>query len=308
MNLNYKRLNVFDKGIKTVKPVSYIPLNPSKRGKIISFSNHSVNRLRTFLLEKTIDNSVIYGLTLTCPFGFSSFEDRTGLGLESYHLLEYYRASFNRFTGFLRWHYSDCGFVFRHELQKRKVPHCHIVCFLKSDIKVDVSDFLYYWLKALKNKADDLVSAYKYSVKLDRLDDNALCMFRYLADHTSKGKQDQLGYQGKQWGVIGSKNFKKSQSTSFEFSNDRQAINFHRQISRLVRYTKSADCVFGSKKLSRYKMRSVVFVNRKTVEQIYQLFHVEHSESICIARKMFLAKKISKKIKIPPCIVNQYMI
>ena len=43
--------------------------------------------------------------------------------------------------------------------------------------------------------------AMSHSCKLEPLDDLP-ALFRYVADHTSKHKQAQLGYHGKQWGYL----------------------------------------------------------------------------------------------------------
>lgn len=308
MNLENKFVSVFDKGIKAVKPVSFIPSQPSKRGIIRGFSSHSVNRLRDFILKHSVSDSQIFGLTVTCPFDLTMFDDPTGLGIENDLMMNFYRESFNRFTGFLRYHFPDSGFVFRHELQVRKVPHFHCVCFYRGSDKVSPSLFVDYWLKSIQYKASDLIGAFKHSVRVDKISPDNLSLFRYLVDHTSKSKQAQLGYIGKQWGVIGRSNFEKCSGVRFEFFSDRESINFHRQISRLIRYTEKSDCVFGSRRLSRYKMRSVIFVSRSVVEQVYKMFHVEHIETICPIRKLFLSRKNLKKITFPPCILNQYMI
>ena len=91
----------------------------TKRGEIDGFSKDAIKRLRLALATEHIPQAAMVGVTLTVPWrkSFAGY-------------LDFYRESFNRFTVAFRRHLPLSGAIFRHELQTRKMPHCHMVCFV----------------------------------------------------------------------------------------------------------------------------------------------------------------------------------
>lgn len=236
------------------------------RGKINSFSPGAVRRLREALAIYHIPFATTVGVTLTVPWR-KSFEG----------CLDLYRKSFNVWQTSFRRAFPTVGAIFRHELQSRRMPHCHIVFYVPSYI--DVEEFqgrvFSLWLRSVPILDGSLRSFSKYGVNskiLDRLPG----VFRYLADHASKHKQSQLGYQGKQWGFIGRKNLVLRSSSAFDLSPSVARLVV-RQLSRIYRYCQKADCVFGYRHLKRRTVAKVCFFTPSTVKRVVSFFEsVQH--------------------------------
>lgn len=161
------------------------------RGKITTFSRASARNMRERLV-KLPDLSGIYGVTFTVP-------------LESYR--QYGKEYFKRF-----WHNFYCTlkrsvkgwqyFVWRIELTENGVPHFHTL------VKVIESETQYFTIEEIKNRWVKAVKKYygvnvppDYAVNI-RLIDNFGDAYAYVSTHASKHKQAQLGWQGRQWGII----------------------------------------------------------------------------------------------------------
>lgn len=241
-----------------------------KRGSISGFSAASVRRLRDYLLFlrlKTVERTRL-GFTLTVPW-----RDLSG------SVLEDYKSSFNRFGVLFRRILPNSAFVYRHELQRRRAPHLHGVLFLSAyDTAYDSGLVLELWRRALRpvDRPQSLASFVRYGVKGSDISDG-FAAFRYLCDHASKHKQDQLGFKGRQWGVLGDANVLR-ESESFHFASRRQCIEFYRLLRRSSRFTVYTrqrrargsdglfsgaalplDCPFGSKKNRLKKCVCAVF-------------------------------------------------
>lgn len=251
---------------------------PSKRGEIRFFSRHSVLRLRKALLCNTLDNPFFttLGLTLTLPWRVSVDSP------EVYQkVVDDYKIAFNRFGVSFRRRFGASVAVFRHELQCRKVPHCHLVVYL-SDFDFPVvargrsatlGDFrsivFSMWLNALKGFGYDvkLSAFHKCGVKVQLLNGN-IAMFRYLCDHVSKHKKSQLGYKGKQWGIINKSLFVPVKPVKYSFDSLDDKIVFYRHLGRCCRFFVPCSCIFGRKLSSPVGRRSVIFVDRSTSDVI----------------------------------------
>lgn len=275
-------VSVFNNGVKFNKTITYYPKKDKiqSRGKILGFSSHSRLRLRKAILENHLPNSKSFGLTLTVPW---IYKDEN---LSKILLL--YRKVFHRFCiGFSR-KYQNSACIFRHELQQRKMPHTHIILYL-SYKDYQCSDLLISNIKSLwvNSLADTILDCningfLKYGIKLDVLE-NKLNMYRYIADHTSKSKQAQLGYIGKQWGYINQKNFVNEKPLYIDFSTDEQRIFFTRHIKRLCHYSvkyreghAKSFAPFGSRKIGNNQDVSIKFIHRKTLDKLIQYINQQN--------------------------------
>lgn len=253
--------------------------NHKPRGKILGFSRHASLRLRRALVDRcsSFKGSCV-GITLTLPFK-GDFSNKGDYKIIS----KAYKIAFNRFCVSMRRRFNtSCG-VFRHELQKRRAPHCHIVFFLSDlDFKLvfsgrcsnicDLRAIVFsYWCSALQGFSfeADLKGFVKHGIKLDRIDlrDN-IAVFRYLCDHASKHKREQLGYLGKQWGFINRALFVPSPSVDVSFRNDRQKNVFIRHVRKCCRYQVSAPCVFGRRLTKVGQLKGCYFLGAFTTRSI----------------------------------------
>lgn len=253
--------------------------NHKPRGEIQGFSRHASLRLRRALVSMSSSfKCSCVGITLTLPFK-GDFHNECEYKI----LAKAYKKAFNRFGVSMRRRFgSSCG-IFRHELQRRRVPHCHIVFFLSDlDFKLvhsgrnsniaELRAIVYsYWLSALQGFTFDvnLNGFVKHGVKVDRIDtrDN-IAVFRYLCDHASKHKRDQLGYLGKQWGFMNRALFVSAPSVEVSFRTDRQKTVFVRHVRKCCRYTVSAKCVFKHKLTRLGQLKGCYFVGVSTTKKI----------------------------------------
>ena len=228
-----------------------LPSSPSPRGQITTFSRHSSLRLRRALLELAPADPSQYvelGITLTVPW------DVTGYSYE--RIAEDYKIAFNRFSVAFRRRFPHSLVIFRHELQKRRAPHSHFVCWLSNidfnfvhrGRSATFANFravvFAYWSRAVlgSDHSESFVypvrrisGFHRYGIKVDVLQDS-LSIFRYLADHASKHKKSQLGYKGKQWGFINRKLFVVSPHSQIEFKRENDFVCFFRHLSKVCRY------------------------------------------------------------------------
>jgi hypothetical protein len=198
-------------GIEVYNPVHVVQpkwLKGVIRGKIEGFSKHSRQRLRETLLKYTSDRpeDLLYDMTCTIP-GEASIDDC--------------RSLWNRFQVSLRR--IGCKAIWRIELQTRKMPHWHVKLWCKSP------EMAFHVWEAWRTAIDcmgsytrvkdnvecvyssrmSLPGANEHSIQLKRMTEESTeaSWNRYLCDHASKKKQAQLGWMGRQWGVINKKTF-----------------------------------------------------------------------------------------------------
>lgn len=246
-------------------PTRLVKPTETKRGEIKSFSAHSRLRLRRALALSAVERSSVWGLTLTLPW--RSLPD---------DCMERYKRIFNRFTLGFRRSFPNSAAYFRHELQKRKMPHCHLVLYLSfEDVPVSMSRallrgrFFDIWDNALQGDYldADILAFRRVGIRLDKLHDSD-AMFRYICDHASKHKQAQLGYKGKQWGAINSKRFRTVHHVTYDIYDSSEMSFIVRHLSKVARFRVKSDCVFGSKLSRRCDRVSVQFVSFRTVQKI----------------------------------------
>lgn len=241
---------------------------PAVRSRISNFSSHARLRLREALAKSDIPGCEKYGLSFSLPW--------RNLPVDC---CDQYRRLFNIFGVNFRRTFPSSAVIFRHELQRRKAPHCHMVLYLGLTDRVSSFDLLRDKLSNLWVSALDVVgyyggsrsSAMAYSCHLEPLD-NLPSLFRYVCDHTSKSKQAQLGYQGKQWGYLNRKLLIGSKVPLFRFPSDDSKVSFVRHITKLGRFSKKIPISskrdyfksYQQKKVSRRKVTSIQFVGLNT--------------------------------------------
>jgi hypothetical protein len=152
-------------------------------------------RLRTYLLENEVEGRDLWDVTLTIP-GDISLED--------------WDLSKRRY--FRRLERASVGVVWRVELQTRKTPHLHLIVWVpKGSSQVEVHKLIRFsWLECLPDVNRYHEFAFRYAVVLKGPFTDAKQApewMAYLAGHASKKKQSQLGWVGKQWGVVGRRLF-----------------------------------------------------------------------------------------------------
>lgn len=226
----------------------------SNRGKVLGFSLASRRRLREWLLRKCIYKCSLYGVTLTIP----ECECK-------YDVCDRFRRCWHRFRMSLVRRFPSSGFVWRVELQVNRMPHLHIISY--HDSPVSSSDYLGLWFSAIKDDftVPSLSSFARHGVRVDLLD-GSINAYRYICDHGSKSKQAQLGWLGRQWGIVGKSRFSDRLSTPLEIPES-LVPRFNRFLSRVCSFRVRAGCVFGNKIVhSRRKFR-VCYVSDNAVRR-----------------------------------------
>lgn len=288
----FNSITVYDRAVKFHRIPTYdcrlVGKKPSKRGTIKTFSRHSRLRLREAIANNHILNSCCYGVTLTVPWRdyYNDKFTRDFLNLDDQTFVKIYQECFHRFEVTFRRRFPNSGAIFRHELQRRKMPHCHLIIYLSNidlDFSVEAlkSAILPLWWNSLNDQffGGDKIGFFKYGCHCELLNDH-LAMFRYLADHQSKSKQAQMGYLGKHWGIIQKKNFQIVDHERVDFVDEKSRIFFSRHISRLCRFSISFERWkksrnrsgrfdhferFGSKKVRANSVGGFRFVSRRSL-------------------------------------------
>jgi len=233
-------LAVLPSGYVLNTPVHVIPgkhVAQLMRGEISGFSKHSRLRLRKVLIStRSKDDLPRWDLTLTVPGEVISPD----AWRELFHL---FQVKVNRIGS---------GLIWRIELQERQQPHLHILLFAddKNASLVKVA-----WEQSVRSlgEYDHIIKTGKNQgqvmhcssrMALPGADSHCACLkeddggygwFRYLADHTSKTKQAQMGWQGRQWGIIGKRYLSKNGFTEKFELEDKEVIVITRWIKRLTR-------------------------------------------------------------------------
>jgi hypothetical protein len=175
--------------------------NGVKRGAITGMSFHAAARLRETVMTRTPPGEA-FSLTGTTRRARSDAEWRG--------IMKRFRMMIVR---------QDLAAVWRVELQKRKAPHVHAIVWINQEFQhqdeIDAASMRlrWAWLRAIgavrvrRNGISELVD-------LQELNHAAVVecgltpgWLAYLAGHASKHKAEQLGWQGKQWGIWGAEKF-----------------------------------------------------------------------------------------------------
>lgn len=175
-----------------------VSLPKRSRGDIKGFSRSSQRRLReTLAMARSKSDSVVYGFCLTIP----------GKQLTPGEV----RHIWHNFVAAYRKQYPLIPMVWRVELQakSRRQAHWHTVAWLpKSSAAVTSVMIAELWRRVVRSRVGALsmrtdMGFDLYGVKVDCLSGaSATGLIGYLCDHTSKHKQAQLGWKGRQWGVL----------------------------------------------------------------------------------------------------------
>lgn len=302
-----------ERSIRFRRASSYNPANfpekIEKRGNITGFSRHSALRLREALSKLRVTHSKAYGVTLTVPWQISAYRTAQsrlfGWSFDEPLMYEDYKAAFHRFGVAFRRMFPNSAAIFRHELQTRKMPHCHLVVYFSDvdlpyrhqdvnldDVRLWIRDKMYQlWQSAIqfKFRGGSVEGFYKKGIVVTPLDDLP-AIFRYIGDHTSKHKQSQLGYKGKQWGFLNRSLLVCRHFTRFDFASSRELVLFQRCVTKLCRFKIESRRVwgcdprfdpdkqgrikldykpFGSKLSSRRRLVSIQFVDFATTRRIF---------------------------------------
>lgn len=290
-NLVKDRVVIYDNGIKfsfinkNCDICNYVKDNKNicdiTRSKILTFSKSSRRRMRDFMLRYYVPGMFRCGVTLTLPWQNQNF-DSSCKNLEVDYLSEFSKVV-HRFRVYWLRRFPACGCVYRVELQKRKVPHLHLISYHSlSDILYLKDDYFRLWLLSVRNlHGGKLSSFFNYGVHLDTQLSSVRAL-QYLSDHSSKSKQAQLGYKGKQWGIWGRDNFRLLRGLVFHFDSYQQFHFFRRHVSRFRRFTiLNIPCVFRSKKSSVVSVsQSVQFLSKSTLKRLYRLSQLYEYERL----------------------------
>lgn len=184
----------------------------AKRGKITGFSMKSRRRLRSFLLRYDVPGRVMVAGTLTV---------RDVRGAQEW------RGNWRRFRDWLS--YNDFPACWRVELQRRGVPHLHCIFWVRESER-DCFAIASRWLRLWGVEFDP-----------DHVE-NAVCWrnyvdagwFRYLVLHNQK-KDEQVGWLGRQWGVVLKKRFVEREKKEYILEPD-QYDYARRMLDRIYRY------------------------------------------------------------------------
>ena len=197
-----------------------------KRGCIDSFSSAARLRLRLALLRYFVPSCYRVAVTLTLPWHVPCWSA----------VMSDFREVIHRFRTYWVRRFPDRSSIFRVELQKRGAPHLHMVSWhCSSDGDLSSSYFILWYDSLLRDLRGGSYSDFaRYGVKVDLLP-NVIASIRYLCDHSSKSKQAQLGYKGKQWGILGKRNFLSSFGYTV-YLGERRLIVLRRWLRRLTRF------------------------------------------------------------------------
>ena len=232
-----------------------------ERGEIVGWSKNSRRRFREWLLTHESKNQN-WGVTLTIPGEPITPED--------------WKRAFKQLT--TRCARSNVGLVWRLELQQRGQPHIHCIAttprFEESVTASTLPAFVQFWWwetwSKILNSAFpecaglvDLDGKYVQASKAPRsllagARQHAVCVeadtggglwWRYLCDHTTKSKQEQVHtWHGfRHWGVIGRKRFREVEPETLRISRSIfvRVYRWLRAASR--RRVRDDRCVFGSR-------------------------------------------------------------
>lgn len=95
--------------------------------------------------------------------------------------------------------------IWRKEVQQRGADHFHLIIF--SDPQFDIEKIKLPWWRVIRYFEScrmDLIGAFERSVEIKPITDCAKWA-RYMQDHLSKRKKDQVSLYGRHWGVVNKK-------------------------------------------------------------------------------------------------------
>lgn len=269
----------------------------TKRGTIVGWSGPSRRRFRLFMLRHGPEiGATAYGVTLTIP----------GPVMDRQKEQKLFRDWLRRVE---RLEYSG---VWRVEIQRRQALHWHLLLytsrseFTVNSMKVrsrfggavELKELWWEYIKRMgpekwdppfetaKCVYDRVESRMELWGSLEHaaiveMDSGDGCWKRYLQDHASKGKQDQIPENiGRHWGVVGRKRLQRVDAFGVDKLSDRQYFAAVRVLQRLATpqvKAKRPHCPFG-RRLGRRVRRgswglSVWYSNPETCRRVSEWAH-----------------------------------
>ena len=227
----------FSKGVQLTAPKPPIPhklVGGGKRAIVTGWSAASRARLRDTLLKiEPPAGYVVADITLTVPGDVVGPDE--------------WRRIFHQFSK--RVASSGCSMVWRVELQQRGQPHIHATIYgptvdLLKDVAFEVwpdcvrllGPYEYVFKNGGCVACDSRMwtpGAHEHAAQI-KFDDGSAGWWRYLCNHTSKLKQAQMGWQGRQWGVVGRGRLPRKQSDGSVELNSFEYWRLRKLISRMV--------------------------------------------------------------------------
>ena len=211
-------LRVYEKGIEQV---GYQAITPKTgkigdvRGDITGLSIGSARRLRQYLTQNSRSECQIYGVSLTLP------------GAHDAGLWESMAKRLRNDA--IR---AGVSYVWRIELQRRKVPHFHLVAWVPNGSK-GYRIFTEKWIEYLPSERQKMKGVSRHCVEVQKMKEGSVEWYAYIVAHACKKKKAQLGWIGKQWGVVGRKFMQKKKGELIPF-NSKQQIYFDRTLRKMI--------------------------------------------------------------------------
>ena len=262
-----------------------------KKGDIKGLSVDSQSRLRVFLSTCKWSGSDCrrYGLTLTLPWAAAPDE---------------WRKIWNRYVQRLIKQYPTVGMVWRIELTTGKAKrsgghrrcHVHAVVWIPSGYVIstpcqfefvkgskaisacNLTSICEAWVKAWDSVNHPPLDARQweyatsfgarkgFGIVIKPLDGSTHGCIHYLCDHATKHKEEQLGWVGRQWGVVNRKCFEGSDDCSRAITGKDWAIA-KRQLRRLSEHLRKA----GAARSQPYGDNKCFFgASEKALERVLQ--------------------------------------
>lgn len=203
---NNPQLEICEHGISVTKPkylgfkkhCKHLYGHEWKRGKITTFSRNSSRLLKEKLVRMPSIRQGYFNIGVTLTLPKDAFFDASDDSISYFH--KFWRNYRQRLIdNASKGRFSEGFFlVWRIELTKNRVPHFHIICYTKD--KKDVLFMSDIWLAMVK-KYYNITPYRDASVKIQEITSYEGA-YKYIATHSSKHKKDQLGWQGRQWGII----------------------------------------------------------------------------------------------------------
>lgn len=265
-----------------------------KRGKIKGWSAASRRRFREFLLKHSIPNDLtLYALTLTIP----------GPVISDVLLAKSMFENFCR-----RIKRRELPMIWRVEIQKRGQLHWH--CMLGANLTIHEIKTMWLhsldsvgrigylttkWVKECKHLPlegdfeetekglmivcylSKCVGAYDVGPKVDLIEDKTQGWIRYLHDHTTKRKQEQIPENiGKHWDIITRKKFIEQPPQLISGLTLKEYSRVMRWFSRLCTpYIRDSSALFGRRRGFYWRRgksgKSVFFSDPATLQRMVNL-------------------------------------
>lgn len=223
------------------------------RGKIEGFSAKSAQRLRKMLCR--LDFESVYSITLTLP--------KCDIGLD-------FRALWHSFVIRVRRALPNIAIIWRIELQQREVPHWHLIAITSDYFRC--FDIKQLWFDSVRSWHSEIITApfFLHGVKICNYTLTSGRTINYFSSHVSKHKKSQLGWQGRQWGVINRSAVRFSPCSEFVVAEDveKQVVRQLRRLSdNLRKYHRYGNIV------SRGRLRPCLFgINQDRLNQVLSYY------------------------------------